>query len=163
MIIVGAGIIGLSCAWRLAQAGRRVRVFDRRSAACEASWAGAGMLAPGGEMEADSPLSRMALRSLSIYADFVEELTAESGVAIDYRSCGGIDLAATDEKAERQAQAGIRSERCEYRGRPARFYPDDAVWTLARSPRRCWPPAALAGSTSTRMKPCCRSGVTENR
>jgi len=127
VIIVGAGIIGLSCAWRLAQAGRRVRVFDRRSAACEASWAGAGMLAPGGEMEADSPLSRMALRSLSIYADFVEELTAESGVAIDYRSCGGIDLAATDEKAERQAQAGIRSERCEYRGRPARFYPDDAV------------------------------------
>jgi glycine/D-amino acid oxidase-like deaminating enzyme len=85
------------------------------------------MLAPGGELEADSALSRMALRSLSIYAAFVDELASESGVAIDYRNCGAIDLAATDEKAERQAEAGIRSERCEYRGYPARFYPDDAV------------------------------------
>ena len=54
MIIVGAGIIGLSCAWALARAGRSVRVFDKGAPAREASWAGAGMLAPGGEFEADS-------------------------------------------------------------------------------------------------------------
>ncbi len=127
VIVVGAGIVGLSCAWRLAQAGRRVRVFDRRAVACEASWAGAGMLAPGGEIEADSPLAQMALRSLSLYSAFVEELAEESGVNIDYRRCGGIDLAATDERAERQSRAGIRSEPLHFQGRPARFYPDDAV------------------------------------
>ena len=49
MIVAGAGIIGLSCAWRLSQRGVSVTVFDARNAASEASWAGAGMLAPGGE------------------------------------------------------------------------------------------------------------------
>jgi glycine oxidase len=131
VIVVGAGIVGLSCGWILAKAGRRVRVFDRTCAASEASWAGAGMLAPGGEFESDSPLSRMALRSLALYPEFVSELTAESGVAIDYRKCGGIELDAIGAdgavRAARQAEAGIRSEPCAFRGKPARFYPDDAL------------------------------------
>jgi len=47
MIVIGAGIIGLSCAWRLAQRGIQVRIFDAKKAASDASWAAAGMLAPG--------------------------------------------------------------------------------------------------------------------
>ena len=53
MIVAGAGIIGLSCAWRLAQKGIKVRIFESREASREASWAGAGMLAPGGELVAE--------------------------------------------------------------------------------------------------------------
>jgi len=135
MLIVGAGIIGLSCAWRLSGCGIEVTVFDAGTAGGEASWAGAGMLAPGGEMEEESPLLRMAMRSLQMYPRFVEALREASGAAIDYQRCGAIELAFDDAEADdlerraaRQAHSGIRSEPAAYpRAAAARFYPDDAL------------------------------------
>jgi glycine oxidase ThiO len=135
LIVAGAGIIGLSCAWGLARGGRHVTVFDRSKAASEASWAGAGMLAPGGEFDSDSPLLRMALRSLELYPRFIRELEEESGIAIDFRRCGAIEVGPIDflkATSLRRLSMGIHSEACEYRGQPARFYPGDA----AVDPRR---------------------------
>ena len=51
-IVAGAGIIGGSISWRLARAGLRVNWQDAGRWGEEARWAGAGMLAPGGEFEA---------------------------------------------------------------------------------------------------------------
>ena len=135
MIIAGAGIIGLSCAWKLALCKIPVTVFDASEAGSEASWAGAGMLAPGGEMEEPSPLTEMALRSLSKYPIFVEALREESGIDIDFRQCGAIEVALSDDeameleqRAQRQVAIGIRSESIRYRGTMyARSYPDDAI------------------------------------
>ena len=47
VVVIGAGIIGGSIAWRLAQRGIRVLLLDAGVMGAEASWAGAGMLAPG--------------------------------------------------------------------------------------------------------------------
>src|SRR5580658_7178975 len=123
MIVVGAGIIGLSCAWRLARCRIQVTVFDAREAGGEASWAGAGMLAPGGEMDEASPLAEMALGSLEMYPDFVEALREASGVAIDYQRCGALELALNDreaveleQRAVRQSAIGIRSESTSHNG-----------------------------------------------
>ncbi len=135
MIVAGGGIIGLSCAWRIAQRGAPVTLFDARETAAEASWAGAGMLAPGGEFEDESPLARMALRSLALYPDFVAELQDISGISIDYRRGGAVELALTEAEAEemerragRQAAIGIRSEVMPYPGSvAARFFPDDCL------------------------------------
>lgn len=135
MIIAGAGIIGLSCGWRLAQRGHRVTIFDSRDVACEASWAGAGMLAPGGEVEGASPLARMALASLAQYPGFVAELQDASDVPIDYQRCGAIELALTeaeaetlDRRAERQSALGIYSEPISWTGSvSARFFPQDQL------------------------------------
>jgi glycine oxidase len=135
MIIAGAGIIGLSCAWRLARCKIPVTIFDAGTAGGEASWAGAGMLAPGGEMDEPSSLTQMALRSLSIYPKFVDELREESALDIDFRRCGAMELAMSDEeaaaldlRAHRQAAIGISSERAKYPGVDyARFFPDDAT------------------------------------
>jgi glycine oxidase len=134
VIIAGAGIIGLACAWRLAQRGWRVTVFDAKAAAGEASWAGAGMLAPGGEVDSDVALAKMALRSLGLYPGFVRELEEESGLAVEYRKQGAIEVAIDDaaaaaltQKAARQSALGIASEPCRYRGWDARLYPGDAI------------------------------------
>ena len=46
--VIGAGIIGITTAWELAQDGHEVTVFERRGAAAEeTSFANAGVLAPG--------------------------------------------------------------------------------------------------------------------
>lgn len=116
--IAGGGIIGMSAAWRLVQAGLRVTVFEKSKIGMEASWAAAGMLSPGGEFEEDTPLARMAIESRDLYRAFVEELQAESGVEIDFQEAGALDVAYSDtemdalaERAERQAKIGIPSKR----------------------------------------------------
>jgi glycine oxidase len=135
MIVAGAGIIGLSCAWRLAQKGVKVRIFDSREPSREASWAGAGMLAPGGELDEASPLTSMALESLRLYPGFIAELRESSGLPIDYQRCGAMEPAFTEAEAQalenralRQTVIGIRSEPMKYRNSlSARFYPDDQL------------------------------------
>src|ERR1700683_4273771 len=135
MIVAGAGIIGLSCAWRLSRCKIPVTVFDAREAGAEASWAGAGMLAPGGEMDEASPLAEMALRGLELYPDFVESLREGSGGPIDYQQCDALERALNDHeapelkhRAARQSAIGIRSESTRHKGSfAARFYPDDAL------------------------------------
>jgi glycine oxidase len=135
MIVAGAGIIGLSCAWRLAQKGVKVRIFESQQASREASWAGAGMLAPGGELDEDSRFTSMALASLRLYPDFVAELQELSGLPIDYQRCGAIEPAFTEDEAValenralRQTGIGIRSEPMTYKNSvSARFYPDDQL------------------------------------
>jgi glycine oxidase len=134
VIIAGAGIIGLSCAWRLAQRGLSVTIFDAHQAAREASWAGAGMLAPGGEIEADPASTERAVRSLRQFPDFVRELEEETRCSIDYRRCGTFEVALTGDETEAltrraalQEKLGIHSEACQHNGWPARFYPEEAI------------------------------------
>jgi glycine oxidase len=135
MIVAGGGIIGLSCAWRLALCKISVTVFDAAEAGGEASWAGAGMLAPGGEMEEASPLAAMALSGLEMYPEFVDTLREASGLPIDFQRCGALELALNDQeaadlerRAARQSAMGIRSEPAGHAGSAAsRFYPDDAL------------------------------------
>ncbi len=108
----------MSIAWRLAQAGFNVTVNEKARIGGEASWAGAGMLAPGGEFEEDSELARLAVESRDLYRQFIEELQSESGVNIDFQETGALDLAYSDEeltclaqRAERQTAFGIPSRR----------------------------------------------------
>jgi glycine oxidase ThiO len=132
--IAGAGIMGLASAWRLAQRGWSVRMFDLRKAAREASRAAAGMLAPGGEIDSNAALAQMALRSLAMYPEFVRNLKEESGLPVEFSQCGAVEVAfdgaqekALAEKAVRQAAIGIASNPCHYQNRNARHYPTDAI------------------------------------
>ena len=129
VIVVGGGIIGGSIAWRLAQAGAAVTLLDA-SVFGEASWAGAGMLAPGGEFVSRSRWAEFALESRALYPAFVAELEGETGVGIDYRRCGAVEIARTEAEwqdllARRAAQAelGIRAEVTV----GGLYYPDDAL------------------------------------
>ncbi len=93
------------------------------------------MLAPGGEVEESSPLTRMALSSLAQYPGFVSELEEASGIPIDYQRCGAVELALTEaeaealgRRAERQSAVGIHSESVTWAGSvSAKFFPNDQL------------------------------------
>ncbi len=64
--------------------------------ASEASMAAAGMLAPGGEAHGASPWARSAIEAREMYAAFVAELKGASGLEIDFRECGAVEIASSD-------------------------------------------------------------------
>src|SRR5207248_9860042 len=100
-VIIGAGVIGLGIAWRLAQAGCKVSVYDRAEAGRGASWAAAGMLAAAVETEpGEEPLLPLALESQRLWPDFARELEAVSGISVEYRSEGTLVLALNRDDAE---------------------------------------------------------------
>lgn len=162
--VAGGGVIGTSIAWRLAQRGCQVSLFDKSAIGGEASWAAAGMLSPGGEIERPSDLASLAIESRALYSEFVREVEKESGLAIDFQECGALDIAYSEPewdtllaRARRQTEIGIRSKQVtsdqvsifwpRVRGeglRGAFFYPGDAIVNsrelmvaLAAACRRC--------------------------
>jgi glycine oxidase len=89
VIVIGAGLIGLSVGWQLSKAGARVLVLDRREPGQEASHAGGGMIADLDPV-LPSELAELAHRSAALYPSFVSQLSAEAERAIDLRSNGVI-------------------------------------------------------------------------
>jgi len=78
-VVVGAGAIGLACAWRAAQKGLAVRVLERAEPGSGASGVAAGMLAPVGEATwGEEALLEAAVASHAMWPDFASEL-AEAG------------------------------------------------------------------------------------
>ncbi len=99
--IIGAGVVGLGIAWRLA--GRAaVTVFDRGKAGAGASHAAAGMLAACCEAEpGEEALVVLGRESQARWPAFAEELARVSGVDVELRREGTLVLALTaDDQAE---------------------------------------------------------------
>jgi glycine oxidase len=101
-VVVGGGVIGLSCAWRAAQRGARVAVVERAQPPAGATRVAAGMLAPVGELTFGEPeLLQMTLSAAELYPGFVAELEAASGVATGFEQTGALHVALDrDEGAE---------------------------------------------------------------
>jgi len=89
VIIVGAGIIGLSLSLELRKQGASVLVIDKGELGRESSYAAGGMLVdhPGETAPALQPLAAASAR---IYPDFVEEIQVHSGHSVDLRDQGTI-------------------------------------------------------------------------
>ncbi len=99
--VIGAGVCGLGIAWRLAQAGRAVEVFDKGEAGRGATWAAAGMLASGVETEpGEQALLALNLAARRLWPDFVRDLEAASGIDLGYRDEGTLVVAPTRDDAE---------------------------------------------------------------
>jgi glycine oxidase len=100
-VVIGAGVIGLGIAWRLAQAGCPVAIYDRGETGHGASWAAAGMLAAAVETEpGEESLLALTLESQRLWPDFASEVEAASGIAIGYRDEGTMVVALTRDDAE---------------------------------------------------------------
>jgi glycine oxidase len=117
VIIVGAGIVGLSAARVLAAAGVKTVVIERARVGAEASTAAAGMVAPQAETAEDSPLLELALRGRDHHVALAPALEAETGLSVDLAGRGLIELAFTDEDLRRlearrawQTRRGLTAE-----------------------------------------------------
>jgi glycine oxidase len=93
VIVIGGGIIGCSVARELARRGARVRLFEARTIGAGATQASAGILAPYIEGHDRGLLFELGLRSLEMYDTFVREVCEESGLKVEYRRCGTLEVA----------------------------------------------------------------------
>jgi glycine oxidase len=99
--VVGAGIVGLASAWRLAQRGLSVVAIERGGAGSGASSVAAGMLAPVTEAEfGEEALLRLNLAGAAAWPAFAAELAERSGRATGYRECGALVVAADRDDLE---------------------------------------------------------------
>jgi len=118
VIVVGAGIIGLSCAWEIHNRGARVTVVDSGRPGSGTTRVAAGMLAPVGELDFGEPaLLEMNLISAGQYPEFISSVERSCGGVIGYRRMGGLHVALDRDEAaelkrshELQLQSGLASE-----------------------------------------------------
>ncbi|WP_041856474.1 glycine oxidase ThiO [Candidatus Korobacter versatilis] len=89
VIVIGAGVIGLSLAWKLQKSGLRVLVVERGEPGREASYAAAGMIAVC-DPHNDRLMQPLAEISAAMYPEFVHELEDESQEKVDLRNEGVI-------------------------------------------------------------------------
>ena len=93
VVIVGAGVIGCAVAYELVRRGASVRIVDDRPPGMGATQASAGVLAPYIEARKGGPLLELTARSLDLFDAFVERVTSESGVPVQYQRTGTLDVA----------------------------------------------------------------------
>lgn len=86
--IIGAGIIGLSCAVELADRGLRVSLYDKTWPPRGASWAAAGMLAPAFEAIAEPGthpnLFDLCDQSARLWPEWARKLEQRTGLTSGY-------------------------------------------------------------------------------
>ncbi|MBN9097044.1 MAG: glycine oxidase ThiO [Pseudonocardia sp.] len=88
VVVVGAGVIGMSCAWRAAAAGHAVTVLDPARAR-GASWVAGGMLAPVTEAwPGEEHLLDLGVESVRRWPGFAADLTAAAGCRAGLRTEG---------------------------------------------------------------------------
>src|SRR3954447_8651144 len=112
--VAGGGVIGLAIAWRAAQAGARVVVFDAhrpgaawpvsagmRAPVAEGGFGHHQLLAPVAEAECGhDELFALGVGSAGRWPAFADELAAASGRDPGYRRCGTLVVARDRDEAE---------------------------------------------------------------
>jgi len=87
-VIVGGGIIGLTTALSLAEAGQAVTVVDPGRRQGISSWAGGGILSPLYPWRQDTSVNALARRSQQTYPQLCARIRERAGVDPELRSLG---------------------------------------------------------------------------
>jgi glycine oxidase len=99
--VVGGGIVGLACAWRIAQRGMSVVLLERDRLGGGASEVAAGMLAPVTEADfGEDALLDLNLAAAERWPVFAAELAEAAGVRCAFRESGALVVAADRDDAE---------------------------------------------------------------
>ncbi len=108
VVVVGAGVIGLAVASELSRRGARVLVVDARAPGEGATQASAGMLTPHTETRDLPALRALAARSLDLYDPFLERLSEDGGISVEYRRCGSLHVANDETQLENLRALAVR-------------------------------------------------------
>jgi glycine oxidase len=99
-LIIGAGVIGCAIARELALRGAgSIAVVDGGVPGAEASGAAAGVLAVASSRAPRGAVYRLKRASAALFPDLVAALRAETGVDVEYRDRGLLELALTERDA----------------------------------------------------------------
>ena len=94
VVVVGGGVIGVSVAYHLAEAGiQDVVLLERKALTSGTTWHAAGLV---GQLRTSINMTQLARYTSQLYRGREEE----TGQATGYRQCGSISIAATAERVE---------------------------------------------------------------
>jgi len=106
VIVIGAGVIGMACAWRLAAAGARVEILEARDCGQGATRGALGALWPASPL-VKGPLQQLHRESLWQFEAFAAELSAAAGngvgLPVSYRRQGRLELLNSEKAGVRAA------------------------------------------------------------
>lgn len=93
VIILGGGIIGLSCAFEAARRGMLVTLIEPHGLGGQASGAAAGMLAPYSEnTEQPDDFFHLCLSSLQSYPEWIKAVEDGSGMSAEWVQSGSVNV-----------------------------------------------------------------------
>jgi glycine oxidase len=93
VIILGGGIIGLSCAFEATRRGMNVTLIEPSALGGQASGAAAGMLAPFSEnTEQPDEFFHLCLNSLHSYPAWIKAIEEQSGMSAEWVQSGSINV-----------------------------------------------------------------------
>jgi glycine oxidase len=100
VIVIGGGVIGLLSAWRMAQAGLSVTLFERGKPGAESSAAALGVLSPQAAEYRPAEYVQLQQASLALFPALADELRTYTGVDVELRTEGMLYAAFDDAEAE---------------------------------------------------------------
>ena len=101
VVVVGGGVIGVSVAYHLAEAGiQDVVLLERKELTSGTTWHAAGLV---GQLRTSINMTQLARYTSQLYRGLEEE----TGQATGYRQCGSISIAATAERFEKNNLSNI--------------------------------------------------------
>ena len=108
VIVVGAGVMGCSAAYRLAQSGRRVLVLEQRGIASGASGRNGGMCGAGSAMYSDAGRSVYQMTTANLA--MLKGLEAELETDFELRLPGTLNVATTPAMVEHLHESALAQQ-----------------------------------------------------
>ncbi|MEG3639934.1 glycine oxidase ThiO [Magnetococcus sp. PR-3] len=93
VVIVGAGVMGTACAFRLLEQGYQVTLLEKALPGAESSAAAAGILGAQSEVSGTGAFLELCVASRGMFREFVQRLEEVSGVHCGYEDSGVLEVA----------------------------------------------------------------------
>ena len=162
ILIIGGGVIGMTCAWRLSKFGHRVTLIDQQEMGREASWAAAGMIPPGCFVRARAGVDQLRAWGSEHFHGLSEQLHELTGINNGYIRCGAIEHSPHNRMMLNLRREEIQFTRASSKYRTAIIFPD---YAQVRTPRhlRALTTACHAQGVALRSNIHCESWQIENK